>query len=146
MKAYPSLTITLLLLACNSTPTPDQSQTEVKPQPVVTAPVEARPAEAPATLAAEAELILVSDSSQVCMVNNQFMGRPQIPVEVGGKTYFGCCEMCKKRLADNPAARAANDPVSGKPVDKAMAVIARRATGEVLYFESTENFERYRAM
>jgi YHS domain-containing protein len=146
MKTYFSLATSLLLLACNSTPAPEQSQTEVKAQPVLTAPAEAPTAEAPAKPAAEAELTLVSDTSQVCMVNNQFMGRAQIPVEVGGKTYFGCCEMCKKRLADNPAARAANDPVSGKPVDKAMAVIARRATGEVLYFESTENFERYRAM
>ena len=146
MKTYLSLSTTVLFLACNSTPAPHQSQTAVKAQPVVTAPAEVHAAEAPATPSDEAELTLVSDTSQVCMVNNQFMGRPQIPVEVGGKTYFGCCEMCKKRLADNPAARAANDPVSGKPVDKATAVIARRASGEVLYFESAENFERYRAM
>ena len=37
-----------------------------------------------------AALTEVTDPSQVCMVNDQFMGRAQIPVSVGGKTYYGC--------------------------------------------------------
>ncbi|HEY0370916.1 MAG TPA: hypothetical protein VGD79_02890, partial [Thermoanaerobaculia bacterium] len=41
----------------------------------------------------------------VCMVNEQAMGKDQIPVEVDGKTYYGCCEMCKKALADNAEKR-----------------------------------------
>ena len=98
------------------------------------------------TTAATRELTLVADFSQVCMVNNQFMGRAQIPVEVGGRTYFGCCEMCKGRLASDPATRSAKDPVNGKLVDKSSAVIAKRASGEVLYFESNATFEQYRTL
>lgn len=77
------------------------------------------------------------------MVNNHYMGKPQIPVVVEGKTYFGCCEMCKSRLAQDPESRAANDPVSGARVDKAAAVIGKDAAGTVFYFENQSNFEQY---
>ncbi len=77
------------------------------------------------------------------MVNNQFMGRAQIPVEVGGNTYYGCCEMCKSRLANDASARTAVDPVSNRPVDKSLAVIARTETGATLYFENEQNFNTY---
>lgn len=86
---------------------------------------------------------LVSDRSQVCMVNDQFMGRPQIPVEVGGRTYYGCCEMCKGRLARDATARTATDPLSNRPVDKSEAVIARTENGSVAYFENAANFIAY---
>lgn len=79
------------------------------------------------------------------MVNNQFMGRAQIPVVVEGKTYFGCCEMCKGRLARDATARVAKDPISGNAVDKSSAVIAKRADGQVLYFENVQNLERFQA-
>lgn len=87
----------------------------------------------------------VDDVSEVCMVNNQFMGRAQIPVVVEGKTYFGCCEMCKGRLAKDATARFAKDPVSGNDVDKSSAVIAKRENGHVLYFENAQNLERFQA-
>lgn len=89
-------------------------------------------------------LTRVEDPSLVCMVNNTFMGKTQIPVEVEGKTYFGCCEMCKGKLANEPATRTAVDPVSGAQVDKATAVIAKDADGNVLYFASLETLEAYR--
>jgi len=81
----------------------------------------------------------------VCMVNEHAMGKDQIPVEVDGKTYYGCCEMCKKALASDPAKRTAIDPVSGNPVDKAKAVIAAQEDGRVFYFESVENLVKYNA-
>src|SRR5690606_36465661 len=31
----------------------------------------------------------VADPSLVCMVNDQFMGTPQIPIAVAGRTYYG---------------------------------------------------------
>jgi YHS domain-containing protein len=93
---------------------------------------------------AQAALIRLSDPSQVCMINNQYMGKPQIPVVVGGKTYFGCCAMCKQKLETDPSARTATDPVSGQPVDKASAVIARNADNKVFYFESEGTLRRYR--
>ena len=89
-------------------------------------------------------LTRIEDPSLVCMVNNTFMGKAQIPVEVEGKTYFGCCEMCKGRLANEPATRTAVDPVSGQTVDKAMAVMAKDADGNVLYFASNETLNAYR--
>lgn len=83
------------------------------------------------------------ETRKVCMVNNQVFDKDQIPVTVQGKTYYGCCEMCKERLANDVAARTAVDPVTGKPVDKATAVIAAMPDGKVLYFESQETFEKY---
>jgi YHS domain-containing protein len=89
------------------------------------------------------DLTLVTDTSQVCMVNNQFMGRPQIPVQVEGKTYYGCCAMCKARLQSDASARTAIDPVSHTPVDKATAVVGKMANGSALYFASRDHFESY---
>lgn len=81
----------------------------------------------------------------VCMVNDAVFEREQIPVEVDGKTYYGCCPMCKERLATDAEARTAIDPVSGDSVDKAMAVIAARPDGTVLYFESESTLARFTA-
>lgn len=83
------------------------------------------------------------ETKKVCMINNQIFEKDQIPVQVEGRTYYGCCEMCKERLAKDAAARTAVDPVSGKEVDKAKAVIAAKPDGTVLYFESEENMEKY---
>ena len=83
------------------------------------------------------------ETKKVCMVNNQVFDKDQIPVTVEGKTYYGCCEMCKERLTKDAAARTAVDPVTGKPVDKATAVIAAQPDGTVLYFESEKTLEQY---
>ncbi|HYH09006.1 MAG TPA: hypothetical protein VEK11_18275 [Thermoanaerobaculia bacterium] len=81
----------------------------------------------------------------VCMINEHAMGKDQIPVEVDGKTYYGCCEMCKKALAADASKRTAVDPVSGKQVDKAKAVIAAQEDGRVFYFESDETLAKHNA-
>lgn len=91
----------------------------------------------------QAALTRITDPSFVCMVNDQFMGRAQIPVDVEGRTYFGCCEMCKARLQNDASFRTATDPVSGKAVDKATAVIGKAADGRALYFESERTFAEY---
>jgi YHS domain-containing protein len=85
------------------------------------------------------------EPSKVCMVNNHVFDKDQIPVSVDGKTYYGCCEMCKKTLAEKEEARMSTDPVSGKPVDKAKAVIGAKTDGTVLYFENEDNLEKYNA-
>lgn len=77
------------------------------------------------------------------MVNNQVFDKDQIPVQVEGRTYYGCCEMCKERLAKDPSARTAEDPVTHKQVDKAVAFIAALPDGSVLYFENEASFKRY---
>lgn len=83
--------------------------------------------------------------SQVCMINNTVMGKPQIPVEVNGKTYYGCCEGCVSKLKGKKEARYSKDPLTGKEVDKATAFITGSPNGEALYFESRENAKKYMA-
>jgi YHS domain-containing protein len=83
------------------------------------------------------------ETKKVCMVNNQVFEKDQIPVQVAGKTYYGCCEMCKERLAKDAEARTGVDPVTGKKVDKATAVIVAQTDGSVLYFESEKTLEQY---
>ena len=99
----------------------------------------------PATAVAPAGLSRVTDPSQVCMVNDLFMGRRQIPVIVEGRTYYGCCPACKEKLEKQPAVRNARDPVTGEEVDKARAVIVQDGSGKVLYFASEDTFRRYRS-
>ncbi len=142
------------LFACSAV-APAQSELKassgaVTSKAAVTPPaVSAQPAEVPARVAptsdapANAALTRVSDPSAVCMVNDQYMGNPQIPVLVGDKTYFGCCKMCEAKLKNNPEVRSAVDPTSQQPVDKATAVIARDASGKVFYFESEQTLAKY---
>lgn len=94
---------------------------------------------------ARAESLTKVEAKRVCMVNDTVFPRDQIPVEVEGRTYFGCCEMCKGRLASDTAVRQSVDPVSGKTVDKATAVIGAGADGKVQYFESDRTFTEYLA-
>ncbi len=92
---------------------------------------------------AEDQVVTAVEPNMVCMVNNASMAKEQIPVEVGGKTYYGCCAMCKERLAKDASSRVAIDPVTGKSVDKAAAVIGALPDGKVLYFENEKNLARY---
>ncbi len=80
----------------------------------------------------------------VCMINNQSYDREQIPVEIEGKTYYGCCAMCEGNLKRDPDSRSAIDPVSGNYVDKATAVIGAAPDGKVYYFENQENMNQFK--
>jgi YHS domain-containing protein len=82
---------------------------------------------------------------KVCMINEHNMGKDQIPVEIDGKTYYGCCAMCKKTLAEKPETRVATDPVTGKQVDKAVAVIGAQEDGRVFYFENEQSLAKHNA-
>jgi len=83
-------------------------------------------------------------NDQVCMVNNEFMGKKQFDVQYDGKTYYGCCQMCKERIPTDASVRSAVDPVSKKLVDKAKAVIAITGdNGEVSYFENKTTYSDY---
>lgn len=88
-------------------------------------------------------LAIVGDHSSVCMVTDHFMGVPQIPVKAEGKTYYGCCQMCVGTIQNDAGIRHAADPVTGVPVDKAKAVIAKDETGKVYYFESEKTYQRF---
>lgn len=89
------------------------------------------------------EALTVVPNQRVCMVTNTVFPRDQIPVSHSGKTYYGCCENCKKTLSEDASSRTAIDPVTKKPVDKAKAVIAAREDGSVIYFESDKSFQKY---
>jgi len=85
------------------------------------------------------------EPQKVCMVNNMAFDKDQIPTKVEGRTYYGCCAMCKEKLEKDASLRSAVDPVSGKTVDKATAVIVAQEDGKVLYFESQETLAKYSA-
>ncbi len=84
-----------------------------------------------------------AESQYVCMMNNKVFDKPQIAIEIEGKTYYGCCPMCADKLKNDVSLRTATDPVSGKSVDKASAVIGADTHGMTYYFESQENFHTY---
>jgi YHS domain-containing protein len=77
----------------------------------------------PALSSEDREALEVVDSEYRCMVNDAVYDKKQVHVRAEGKDCYGCCEMCKERLAKDAALRVAIDPVSGKEVDKATAVI-----------------------
>ena len=83
------------------------------------------------------------EGKYICMVNNKRFDKVQIPTEVNGKTYYGCCSMCKAKLEQSQELREAKDPVSGNIVDKASAVIATGPDGLAYYFENEENMKKF---
>ena len=83
------------------------------------------------------------ESKYVCMINDQIFNKEQIPVEVEGKTYYGCCKMCEATLKNDPNSRESIDPVSNRKVDKAESVIGATQNGSVYYFESETNLQTF---
>lgn len=83
------------------------------------------------------------ESQYVCMVNNRLFPNEQIPVEVEGKTYYGCCEMCKGTLANHNESRISEDPLTGNKVDKAESVAAADPQGNIYYFENEKNLKEF---
>ncbi len=85
------------------------------------------------------------DAKYVCMINKKVFPNAQIPVVVEGRTYYGCCDMCKTRLESDAKSRMDVDPVSGKEVDKATAVIGADKDGTTYFFESVVNLKKFKA-
>ena len=83
------------------------------------------------------------EPKKVCMINERVFANDQIPVKVAGKTYYGCCEMCKTTLAQDETKRTAVDPVTKRKVDKAVAVIGSDKQGRVYYFENDANLRAF---
>jgi YHS domain-containing protein len=136
-----SLAIVGLLLGCQRQP--DQETRAHNSTPGAAAALVNGPE---VTLRDEQEanaLTRITDPGLVCMVNNQFMGKPQIPIKVDGRTYYGCCEMCKERLGSDPSSRVSTDPVTGTIVDKASAIIGKTSDGSIVYFENEQTFAAY---
>lgn len=127
--------IAFLLISCQKNTQKEEASTPQSTMQSQMEPVEATP---------QVALGDIVPNDLVCMVNNDYMGREQLEVEVNGKIYYGCCEMCQERLPIDGTVRVAIDPISQKEVDKADAVIAVTGErGEVTYFENKENYQRY---
>lgn len=92
---------------------------------------------------AVAEPVKKVETKYVCMVNDQLFSKEQVPTVVEGKTYYGCCPMCASKLSSETSMRQATDPISGKVVDKATAVVGATEDGSVRYFENNENLESF---
>jgi YHS domain-containing protein len=72
-------------------------------------------------------------------MQDMVLQKPGIPIQHEGKTYYGCCEMCKAKIASAPDKYTrAVDPVSGQKVDKAAAWIYS-LDGDAFYFGSEAN-------
>jgi YHS domain-containing protein len=80
----------------------------------------------------------IVSNEKVCMVNDRYMVVTQIPIEVDGITYYGCCENCIAKIQNNIGnVRYSKDPVTGNKVDKASAIIVQnKKNGMVYYFET----------
>jgi YHS domain-containing protein len=85
-------------------------------------------------------------NQEVCMVNDEYMGKKQIEVPYKGKTYYGCCEMCVERIPKDETVRMATDPQTGKKVDKTDAyIILLNEEGSVAYFANEKNYQQFLA-
>ena len=73
------------------------------------------------------------------------MGVKQIPIEVNGTIYYGCCENCVEKLQKNIGdVRFGTNPLDKAKVDKATAVIVRNIeNGEVYYFASKKDADTF---
>ncbi len=95
-------------------------------------------------VAAAGEKVTQVDSKYVCMLTKRHFQTEQMAVNVEGKTYYACCDMCKTQLTEDASTRMDVDPVSGNKVDKATAVIGVDKAGNVYFFESFQNLEKFR--
>lgn len=128
-----SAMLLILLSGCQNNNTPAK----------VTSAEESSPAE-PIALAGTVKKGDHVPSELVCMVNDAYMGKEQIKVDFEGKTYYGCCNMCKERIPKDAAVRTAIDPQTMKSVDKASAYIVMIGdNGEVAYFESKQTYDQF---
>ena len=84
-------------------------------------------------------------TDKVCMVNDRFMGVEQIPIDVEGTTYYGCCQGCVDKLQKNiDNVRFGSNPINDVKVDKANAVIVQdKSKGSVYYFASKQDAQSF---
>ncbi len=129
--------IAVFLTACGSTA--EQQAATITPPASAAAPALSQPGTVNYT---KGDAV---PANLVCMVNDAFMNKAQIAVPFNGKTYYGCCEMCKNRIPQDAAVRKATDPTTGNIVDKASAyIVITGNNGEVSYFESADTYKKSR--
>jgi YHS domain-containing protein len=123
--------IPLFLLSCSSG-TKKEASNSVKSEEIVQVP---KPTQEKVT---NYKYEIVSNE-KVCMVNDRYMVVKQLPVEVNGITYYGCCENCVAKIQNNVGdVRFAKDPTTGEKVDKASAIIVQNKKDGVVYYFKTK--------
>lgn len=130
------LLISLLLLSCSD-----------KNKKVTQSATQANVVEQSKTseLATSTQNYEIVPNKKVCMVNDRFMGVDQIPIEVSGIMYYGCCENCVEKLQKNlEDVRFGSNPLNNKKVDKASAIIVQdKSSGGVFYFDTKEDAKKF---
>jgi YHS domain-containing protein len=87
----------------------------------------------------------VDKREYVCMMQDMVLEKPGIAIPYRGKTYYGCCAMCKARIEASPDEYTrAVDPVSGRTVDKASAFVYN-LNGDAFYFATRANRKAFGA-
>jgi YHS domain-containing protein len=88
------------------------------------------------------EALEVVDSEYVCMVNDAVYEKRKIHV----RSREGLLRLLRdvQGTSATDGSCAAIDPVSGKEVDKAKAVIGADSYKRVFYFENEKNFEKFK--
>ena len=84
------------------------------------------------------------NSKNICFINKSRFNHNLKSVEVDGKKYYGCCPDCLAKLKDDASSRMDVDPLSGKQVDKATAVIGVDKNGKIYFFENIENLKKFK--
>lgn len=85
----------------------------------------------------------IDDKKFVCMMQDSLQVKPGEPIEIDGKTYYGCCPMCAEKMKTDPSKYTkAKDPVTGEIVDKSSSYIFAYQ-GDAYYFKSEANRERF---
>ncbi|MBL4561362.1 MAG: hypothetical protein JKX79_10305 [Labilibaculum sp.] len=82
----------------------------------------------------------------ICMVRGDIKSKGSLPIQIGGKTYYGCCEKCLTKLELNiDNIQNAVDPVSGQMFSKADAIVRQdpQDHSRVLFFKSDETYDQY---
>jgi YHS domain-containing protein len=126
------MVIPFLLLSCNSSTKKDTTNQQ-KTEDVAQVP---KPTQEKVTNF-KYEIV---QNDKVCMVNDRYMVVKQLPVEVNGITYYGCCENCVEKIQQNIGdVRYAKDPLNGNKVDKASAIIVQNKKDGVVYYFGTKD-------
>ena len=91
----------------------------------------------------KASLLVRVKPEEVNMANNHYEGAKQDRVVIDGKEYYAGDRGYAAHIPANPSTRFSKDPFTGKPVDKAEAVIYADASSRAHYFESENTYKAF---
>lgn len=93
--------------------------------------------------ASKASLLVRVQPDEVNMAINHYEGAKQNKVVIDGKDYYAGARGYVTHISANPSTRFSKDPFTGKPVDKAEAVIYADASSRAHYFESENTYKAF---